>query len=176
MSRKKSPAEKTKRVKIEVKHEFESAEWKEKTEILTRRMKEVELREDEIKAESSAKRAEVKRLKSEVNNLANDLRNGYAMVQVDAVCEFNRKKGVKKFYHFAPGKPFNGDFIREEAMSEQDFEELDEVEQGKLPLSEVDKPKSEEEPAGAEAGAAGQEPPAGGPEAAGEPPEAAAAA
>ena len=124
MADRKKPNPEPIRCRVTVKHEFTNEEWKSKTDILTREMKQCELKEEAIKAQAATAKAELKNMKATVNDLANDLRNGYAMVEVDAKCEFNRKKGSKKFYHFAPGKPHNGDFIKEEPMTEDDFQAL----------------------------------------------------
>lgn len=129
-----------------IRHDFTSEEWREKTTQLTEKMKNVELEEEAVKAQAATARAQIKRKKAEVNDLANQLRNGYENREVEAQVEFNVKRGVKKYYHFAPGKPHHGDFIREDAMTEQDRQAL-------LPLEEQGKPDKpvdySESPAGA---------------------------
>lgn len=112
------------RARVEVRHEFTTDEWKAKTDHLTRLMKEVELKEESIKASAATAKAEVKNLKAEVNDLANQLRNGYEMVQVDAFVEFKRKQGRKRLLWNTPGKPEHKKLIREEAMTEADYEAL----------------------------------------------------
>jgi HAMP domain-containing protein len=112
------------RARVEVRHEFTTDEWKAKTDHLTRLMKDVELKEEAIKANAATAKAEVKNLKAEVNDLANQLRNGYEMVQVDAFVEFKRKQGKKVLRYNAPGKPEHKKMIREESMSEADYEAL----------------------------------------------------
>ena len=112
------------RTRVRVRHEFTTDEWKEKSSIVARKMQEVELKTEAVKANQASAKAEIKELKSEVAELANELRNGYLMKDIDATVEFNRKKGTKRYYHFAPGQSFNRDFIREEAMSEDDFQDL----------------------------------------------------
>jgi HAMP domain-containing protein len=127
------------RARVEVRHEFTTEEWKAKTDHLTRLMKDVELKEEAIKASAATAKAEVKNLKAEVNDLANQLRNGYEMVQVDAFVEFKRKAGKKRLLWNAPGKPEHRKLIREEPMSEDDY--------AALPLDEVhiDSPQQEPE-------------------------------
>jgi HAMP domain-containing protein len=112
------------RARVEVRHEFTTEEWKAKTDHLTRLMKDVELKEEAIKANAATAKAEVKNLKAEVNDLANQLRNGYEMVQVDAFVEFKRKQGKKVLRYNAPGKPEHKKLIREESMTESDYEAL----------------------------------------------------
>lgn len=120
-----------KRAKIEVKHEFSTDEYKTRTDELVRSMQRVEEKDAAVKASAAVAKSEIKQLKASVNEMANQLQNGYEMRTVDVTVEFNRKTGVKKFYHFAPGKSENGSFIRQEAMTESDYQEL--------PLEEGDK-------------------------------------
>ena len=68
-------------------------------------------------------------MKSQVNDLANQLRNGSEQRTVDATVEFNRKKGVKKYFLNAPGQPGHGEFLEQQPMTEDDF--------SKLPLEEA---------------------------------------
>lgn len=112
------------RTRVEVRHEFTTEEWKAKTDNLTRMMKDVELKEEAIKASAATAKAEVKALKAEVNDLANQLRNGYETRAVDAFVEFRRKAGKKRLLWNAPGKPEHRKLIREEAMTEADYEAL----------------------------------------------------
>ena len=112
------------RVKVSVRHDFTTEEWKQKTDELTRTMKGVELKEEAVKAATASAKAEIKQLKSDVNDLANQLRNGYEMQQVEASVEFNRRKGEKKLYHHCPGKPDHNKLIRVEAMTEEDYQSL----------------------------------------------------
>ncbi len=107
-----------------VKVEFSNEEWKSRSDVLTRKMKEQELAEEQVKADAAAAKARIKGMKAEVNDLANNLRNGYEMVEVEAWVELDRKKGKKRFYRNAPGKPHNNDFIREDPMSEDDYASL----------------------------------------------------
>lgn len=123
-----------------MRHEFTTEEWKAKTDHLTRLMKDVELKEEAIKASAATAKAEVKNLKAEVNDLANQLRNGYEMVQVDAFVEFKRKQGKKVLRYNAPGKPEHRKLIREEAMSEDDY--------AALPLDDIPIDNPQQEPEG----------------------------
>lgn len=112
------------RCKVEVKHEFSVDEYKERTTELTTKMKNVEIREDNLKAQQATAKAEIKALKADVNDLANQLRNGFELRNEEATVEFNKKKGTKRYYFFAPGKPHHKSFAREDAMTEEDFQEM----------------------------------------------------
>jgi hypothetical protein len=110
------------RLKVRIQHKFTIEEYQERTQELTSAMKKVDLREEAVKAAAATAKAEIKEMKSHVNDLANQLRNGYEERDVDAVVEMDRKKGIKKLYHFAPGnKELNGKLIRQEPMTEEDF-------------------------------------------------------
>lgn len=121
------------RARVEVKHEFTTEQWKDKTDQLTRKMKDVELEEDRIKANAAEAKSHLKVLKAEVNELANQLRNGYEMVETDVLVEYDRKRGEKSYFFNAPGKPNHKKLVRKEAMTEEDFEQL-------VPLPEQPEP------------------------------------
>jgi len=113
-----------KRCEVRVKHQFTVEEYQEKTQHLTSQMKNVELREEAIKASAATAKAEVKAMKAEVNELANQLRNGFEERVVNATVEFNAKRGVKSFFHFCPeNRDLHKTFIREEAMAQEDYEQ-----------------------------------------------------
>ena len=141
------------RTRVDVQVEFTTEKWKEKTDQLTRRMKDVELQEEEIKAQSATAKALLKTMRSELNDLTNQLTNGYEVVTVPAFVEYNRKKGKKRLLYNAPGKPNHKQLIREEPMSEEDYD--------RLPLEEQPDPAKGKgaEPAAPQAKTGVDEPP-----------------
>jgi len=123
MSDKKDPKKEPEqyRCKVELRHEFTQEEWKERTSELTRKMKQLEQKESEIKAQQAVAKSDIKTMKSEVMSLMNQVDDGYVMQSFEAVARFNRKKGSKKIYHWAPGnKELHEKLIREEPMTEDD--------------------------------------------------------
>ena len=146
MSRSKKQDAPVVRCKVTVRHDFTNEEWKSKTNELTRKMKSVTLKEEAIKAQAAAAKSDLKTLKSEVSDLANQVDDGYEMRSVEATVEFSRKKGSKKYYHFAPGnRELHGKLIREEAMSEEDFQALPLEDQA--PATAQPAPEHNDEPA-----------------------------
>lgn len=124
------------RVKVEVKHQFTVEEYRERTDKLTRMMHDVEIKEEQIKAAAATAKAEVKALKAEVNDLANQLRNGTETQTVEAFVEYRRKQGKKRLLWNCPGKPDHRKLIREEPMTEEDYASLE----PELPVQEQSKP------------------------------------
>ncbi len=112
------------RTTIEVKHEFSREEQQEKIQQLTSKMRQVKLKQEAIKAAAATAKAEVKALESDVSELSDVLSNGYEMRAVEAWVEFNRKKGTKRFYWCSPGRPENNTFIKEDAMTEDEYQNL----------------------------------------------------
>lgn len=113
------------RCKVEIKHEFTTDEWKEKTGHLTRRLQQLEQKEADVKAAAAVAKSAIKQLKSDILTLSHHVNDGYEMQTVEAVARFNRKKGSKKIFHHCPGnKDLHGKLIREEPMTEDDFKLL----------------------------------------------------
>lgn len=124
------------RGKTKVDHAFTPEDAKVKTDQLIRLMQEVTLKEEEIKAQVATGRAAARSLQAQVNELANQLRNGGEELEVDCFVQYDRQAGRKALYHNAPGKPQHMTLIREEDMTEEDYGELPmDVEPGKAPPS-----------------------------------------
>jgi hypothetical protein len=134
------------RCKVRVKHKFSNEELLERSSLAAKTHQDIELKEEAVKAASSVAKSEIKQLKSDLSEILNTLRNGSEEREVDAMVEYNPKKGTKKFYHFAPGKPHNKEFIEEKAMQEEDYQ-LPGMEEtfGEQPKPEVPAPKANEE-------------------------------
>ncbi len=126
----KKAAEKTKRLdsakpstgeKLVVRFELTAEEMKERTQNLTRALQMVGEKEEAVKASSAVAKAEIKRLKSNVTDLANQLSNGYEDREVDVEVMFDRKKGIRSFFHHAPGQAYHKQHIKDAPMSQEDY-------------------------------------------------------
>jgi len=105
-----------------VEHHFTAEEYKAKTEILAQRINDISLREEAVKAAAATAKAEIKAIKSEVSELANQLRVGHEQRVVEAIVEMDRRSGTKTYRH-ADG-PAKGKIIKKLAMTEDDFSQL----------------------------------------------------
>lgn len=111
------------RITTTMKREFSQDDWKRTSDELTRKMQEVELKEGQIKADAAEAKASLKQMKSAVSELANQLRNGCTMVEVEAFVDYKPKAGKKRILLNAPGdSDRHMKLIREEAMTEQDYQ------------------------------------------------------
>lgn len=142
MAKKPKSNEPLQRVFIQARHEFTPAEWMEATRKLTRAMEVKEEKENAKKATVSQLTAEIKQLQAEINEAANNVRNGGEDRQVEAAVEFLPKKGIKIFYHQCPDNTLlHGKEIRREPMSQVDYE-------GQLPLEDEPTPPDKLNPPG----------------------------
>jgi hypothetical protein len=117
----------------EIRHDFTNEEWKQKSQALTRKMRDRDLKVEQIKANASQGKAEVKMMNSEIQETSNDLDNGYTMIKAACWIEYDRKRGKKRFYLNAPGKPDNNKVIRDEPLSDADYKIMDDLDQQQLP-------------------------------------------
>lgn len=112
------------RCKTEIRKTFTDAEFRTTSLELNRKLREIEQKQDEAKAASAVAKSAIKILQAECGSLRTQLEEGGANITVDAVCEFDREKGIKTFYLHAPGKPGHGEKLKDEEMCQQDFENL----------------------------------------------------
>lgn len=110
--------------KLRIKVPFTHEEYKDKSQELTRAMELIEEKETQLKAESAQAKADIKKLKSEVTDRANALRNGYQEKEVDSLVTFDRKQGIKRYFLHAPGTPEHGNFLKQDSMTENDYQLL----------------------------------------------------
>lgn len=127
------------RARVEVKHEFTAEELKAIGSESARAYQLIQEKELAIKAASSVAKSAIKDLESKLGELMNKQTNGYEMRTVDALVEYRRKAGKKRILWNTPGKAGHKTLIREEAMTELDYERLPlDVEPAKV--AEVGKP------------------------------------
>lgn len=112
------------RVRTRIKHLFTEVEKDDKVKDMTRKMREVELKTEQVKSVAATGKAEIKKLSAEVVDLRNQLDDGGEFREVDAVVVMDRKKGTKTFYRFAPDQPGHDEKLRVETMSESDYQDL----------------------------------------------------
>jgi hypothetical protein len=125
------------RARVEVKHEFTADELKEIGSEAARAYQLIQERHLSIKAAQAVAKSAIKDLEAKFGELMNKQSNGYETRTVDALVEFRRKQGKKRLLWNTPGKPGHKTLIREEAMTESDYQTL--------PMDEPEaKPKDQE--------------------------------
>lgn len=112
------------KVRTRIKHLFTPEEKDERIKELTRTMREVELKQEQLKSANATAKAEIRFLLAGVTDLRNQLEDGGEQREVDAIKVVNRKEGTKSFYRFAPDQPGHDEFIRKENLTEEEFQEL----------------------------------------------------
>ena len=112
------------RAVVTVKHMFDENEWKGLGQKAARAQQVIDEKEEAHKAQQAVVKAEIKELKSSLAEVMNKLNNGYEEREVEALVEMDRKRGKKKLLHNAPGKPHHKELIREEPMTDDDYESL----------------------------------------------------
>jgi neutral trehalase len=140
MSKKKKPEPVAAKVNIQYKHMFSPEEKNDLYAQHIQKLGEVDSKTEAKEAAMSTFKAAIKELKSHATDLRHQLSNGFEMRTATATVEFNRKKGIKKFFHYCPASPeLHGKLIREETMTEE--------EHNLLPLEGVN-PGDERQPPG----------------------------
>lgn len=112
------------RVRTRIKHTFTEQEKDDKIKCMTRTMREVELKQEQLKSANATAKAEIRFLLAGVTDLRNQLEDGGQPIEVDAIKVVDRKEGTKSFYVFAPGQPGHDEFIRKENLTEEEYQEL----------------------------------------------------
>jgi len=112
------------RVRIRIKHLFNEQEKDDKIKDMTRTMREVELKQEQLKSVNATGKAEIRQLLAMVTDLRNQLEDGGAQVEVDAIRVVDRKEGTKSFYVWRPGQTGHDEFVRKENLTEEEFSEL----------------------------------------------------
>ena len=112
------------RAVVKVKHVFDAEEWTGLGQTAARAQQVIDEKVEAHKAALAVIKAEIKDLESKLSEVMNKLNNGYEEREVEALVEMDRKRGKKKLLHNAPGKPHHKELIREEAMTDADFEAL----------------------------------------------------
>lgn len=139
MATKKSDRQK---VFTKARYSFSPGELRDVTLELTQAMKTAGEREESAKAAAAVARAEIKSLRSKINELANKVTSGGEDRDVEATVEFLPRKSVKVFRYHCPGRPEHDTEIRREPMTPSDYE-------GTLPLEDTTAPpKPEDKPPG----------------------------
>ncbi len=111
--------------KATVRHDFDSKEWSELANRHLRMLQDIEVKKAQRKAASEVAKAAIEEVQSRAKDLGNQLSNGHEMVEVDALVEFDRKAGVKHYYHHCPENPEQHNvFIESKQMSEEDYQLL----------------------------------------------------
>ena len=123
-----------KRTRTRIVHQFTPEEKDQKIRDLTTAMREVETKQEAIKAAAATAKAEVKALLAKITDLRNQVDDGCEPREVDAVVVFDRKKGNKAFFRFCPGQPGHDEKLKVENMSEADYAEAAEEDQTKMPF------------------------------------------
>lgn len=122
------------RTRTRVVHQFTPEEKESKIRELTTAMREVETKQEAIKAAAATAKAEVKGLLARITDLRNQVDDGCEPREVDAVVVLDPKKGNKAFYRFCPGQPGHDEKLKVENMTEQDYADAAEQDQRKLPF------------------------------------------
>jgi len=117
------PREGTK-VRTRIKHLFTPEEKDERIKELTRTMREVELKQEQLKSANATAKAEIRFLLAGVTDLRNQLEDGGQPIEVDAIKVVDRKEGTKSLYRFCPGQPGHDEFLSKANLTEEEFSEL----------------------------------------------------
>jgi hypothetical protein len=131
------------RVRTRIKHLFTPEEKDERIKELTRTMREVELKQEQLKSANATAKAEIRFLLAGVTDLRNQLEDGGMPLEVDAIKVVDRAEGTKSFWRFAPGQPGHDEFIRKENLTEEEFSELPGMPEP-TPVRDDDPPHPEE--------------------------------
>jgi len=107
--------------KVEVRHEFSAEEWRTKTNEMVALMQQIAVKEEQVKAAQAVAKSEVKQLRAQLSDMANQVRHGYETREIDALVVFDRKKGSKDYYVNAPGTDAHNDYIKTAPMTEDDY-------------------------------------------------------
>lgn len=132
-SPKKSKKPFTVREFVQVQHNYTQDERNELTRKLTGAVQNKTEQAEQLKSVSADFKARIKTAEAIINETTNKICNGFEMQQVEARVEMDRKSGIKHLFYHCPGKKEHGKKIREEQMTQQDYE--------KLPIEADIKPK-----------------------------------
>lgn len=112
------------RVRTRIKHLFLEQEKDDKVKEMTRTMREVELKQEQLKSATATAKAEIRMLLAQVIDLRNQLDEGGEHREVDAIKVVDRKEGTKSLYRFCPGQPGHDEFLSKSNLTEEEFQEL----------------------------------------------------
>jgi (p)ppGpp synthase/HD superfamily hydrolase len=112
------------RVRTRIKHTFTEQEKDDKVKEMTRTMREVELKQEQLKSANATAKAEIRFLLAGVTDLRNQLEDGGQPIEVDAVKVVDRKEGTKSLYRFCPGQPGHDEFLSKSNLTEDEYQEL----------------------------------------------------
>lgn len=112
------------REKVTVRQNFLPEERDELISQHFQKLRAASMRRERAKAEASEAKAEAKVLEQEAAELAEKFQNGYEMVVVDATVQLDRKSGTKFYRRYCPGKPEHDTLLKDEPMTEDDFQRL----------------------------------------------------
>jgi hypothetical protein len=122
--------------KVEARHDFTADEWRSASNEHLTMLGAITTAKETRKAASSVAKSKIEEMQAAAGDLAEQLRNGYRMEPVDSLVEFDAKNVVKRFYRHCPGMLEHNEFIKQEAMTEDDFRLASDAAQEKLPLAE----------------------------------------
>lgn len=112
------------RVRTRIKHTFTEQEKDDKVKEMTRTMREVELKQEQLKSANATAKAEIRMLLAVVTDLRNQLDDGGEPREVDALLVMDRTIGIKTFYRFCPDQANHLEKLRVENMTEDDYQSL----------------------------------------------------
>lgn len=138
--------------KVQARHDFTPEEWRDASNRHLNLLGEIAVAKDQRKAAAEAAKARIGSMQADAGELAEALRKGYSLEEVDALVVYDAKECVKRYFVHKPGHPEHDTFVKQEPMSEEDFQF---AQQNVLPLE--DERKAKEKGEGGEQ--AGPEPP-----------------
>lgn len=130
---------------VQVQHDFTDSEKLEMSKQHVGCIQRCDVLREQVKSTTADLKAKIKTEEGRAAELVNKLSSGFEMVTKEVRIEFDRKAGLKKLYVHAPGTPHDGEFVRDEAMTQADYERLPLDDAPKMPKPEKNKPLSKKQ-------------------------------